>query len=207
MRILILSIIFLSAFYYFSPRSEEESSVARIDQVKVKMGAPERKTETNERALTVREKAKALPDNSEQAEFEEDSRDFQNDPVDNYDEERNQDQYNDIEEDSEADLHHETSMIDLEEGWNGELLNVLGRLEPYDAEALHKSYLEEKKAYHAGLEAMLNEGQNSPEAAMELEQIQAELDYQHQEKLKSILGPHYETVIDQYHQFMETTSH
>lgn len=181
--------------------------MARIDQVKVKMGAPERKTATSERILTKREKVKVQSEGNPQAKIEEDSQDFQEEPVDNYDEETNQDQYNEIEEDSEADLPQETSMTDLEEGWNGELLNVLGRLEPYDAEALHKSYLEEKKAYHIGLEAMLNEGQNSPEAAMELERIQAELDYQHQEKLKSILGPHYETVIDQYHQFMDTTSH
>lgn len=205
MRILILSIIFLSAFYYFSPRPNEESSTARIDLVKVKMAAPERKTTaSNERVLTVREKTKTRP--GEQSKIEEDSADFEEEPVDNYEEDLNENLATEASEDSEADLPRETSMTDLEEGWNGELLTILGRLEPYEAEALHKSYLQEKEAYHKGLEAMLNEGQNSAEAALELEQIQAELEQQHQEKLKNILGTHYESVMDQYHQFMEVTS-
>lgn len=206
MRILILSIIFLSAFYFLFPRSEEETSVTSIDQVKVKMAATERKAASAERVLTVHEKAKSASNKSQSARIDEDAQDFQEEPVDNYQDDPYEDQESDVEGDSEADLPAETSMMDLEEGWNGELLNILGRLEPYEAEALHKSYLQEQEAYHKGLEALLNEGQNSPEAAMELEQIQAEFDQQHQEKLKNILGPHYETVMDQYHQFMEVTS-
>lgn len=172
--------------------------------MKLKMGAPERKAATDERVLTVREKQKIRPAPTEAA--IENSEDFPEEPVDNIEEDVHDDSYSEETEDSEADLPQETSMTELEEGWNGELLNILGRLEPYEAEALHKSYLQEKEAYHKGLEAMLNEGQNSPEAAMELEQIQAELDHQHQEKLKTILGPHYESVMDQYQQFMEVTS-
>ena len=198
--------MFLSAFYYFAPRSNEETANIKIDQVKVKMGAPERKAASSERVLTVREKNKVGGNAAQAPKIDEDSQDFQEEPVDNYEEESYEEQDSAVEEDSEADLPVESTMSDFEEGWNGELLNILGRLEPYEAESLHKSYLQEKEAYHKGLEAMLNEGQNSPEAAMELEQIQAELDHQHQEKLRNILGPHYEAVMDQYQQYMEVTS-
>jgi t-SNARE complex subunit (syntaxin) len=47
---------------------------------------------------------------------------------------------------------------------------------------------------------------NSSEASEEIEQMVQQLDLKHQEKLKEILGTHYEAVRDAYNEYIDTAS-
>lgn len=192
MRILLLTILFVSSFYYFSAGDKTKSP--QIDSVKLKMGAPER---AEERILTV-EKTQKLPA-----------------PVPpevssaSGAEEEGVSEVSSTEEDESVseDLEHvqEVQWTELEEGWNNELKEMLSRLEPREGESMHTAYLSEQESYQAELDSLLNEKQqkSSYEAGREIDQLISQLEYKHQEKLKNILGAHYEAVRDHYEYFME----
>ncbi len=192
MRILLLTILFVSSFYYFS--AGEKSKSPQIDSVKLKMGAPER---AEERILTVDkvEKAPALAtaESSLTADAEEES----------------EPEVSSTEEDENVteDLEHvqEVQWTELEEGWNNELKEMLSRLEPREGESMHTAYISEQESYQSELDSLLNEKQqkSSYEAGREIDQLISQLEYKHQEKLKNILGAHYEAVRDHYDYFME----
>ncbi|MCM2351309.1 MAG: hypothetical protein NDI69_14905 [Bacteriovoracaceae bacterium] len=191
MRILLLTILFIGSFYYLSPREPELSPA--IDSIKIKMGAPKR---AEERALTV-EKLEETPAPAEVA------------PVVPAEEAKDEAEATEVsakdnEEDEKTDVQ-EVQWTELEEGWNNELKVVLSRLEPREGEAMHVAYMSEQESYQAELEALLNEKKQktSPDATVEMEQLIAQLDYKHQEKLKDIFGVHYETVREHYEYFME----
>jgi hypothetical protein len=107
-----------------------------------------------------------------------------------------------------GDLEHveEVQLNDLEEGWNNELKEMLGRLEPADGENIHKAYVSEQESYQAELDALMSEKQQktTEEATQEVEQLIGQLDQKHQEKLKEIFGAHYEAVRDGYESYMDS---
>lgn len=191
MRILLLTILFVSSFYYLSAGDKTKSP--QIDSVKLKMGAPER---AEERILTVEKVEKAPPAPSEASSSSEAA-------------EESESETSSAQEDETVteDLEHvqEVQWTELEEGWNNELKEMLGRLEPREGESMHTAYLSEQESYQAELDSLLNEKQqkSSYEAGREIDQLISQLEYKHQEKLKSILGAHYEAVRDHYEYFME----
>lgn len=193
-----LTILFIGSFYYLSPREPELSPA--IDSIKIKMGAPKR---AEERALTV-EKLEEKPATAEVAPVAptEEAKDEAEASLP--EEEASEVSAKDNEEDEKADVE-EVQWTELEEGWNNELKVVLSRLEPREGEAMHVAYMSEQESYQAELEALLNEKKQktSPDATVEMEQLIAQLDYKHQEKLKDIFGVHYETVREHYEYFME----
>lgn len=158
-----------------------------IDAVKLKMGAPDRA----ERILTV-EKPKALAPEMTSENTEGPSRDITSEDEGT--------------EDGQMDQVEEVQWTDLEEGWNTELKSMLGRLEPADGEEIYKTYMKEQESYQAELDSLMNEKQqkSSDEAINEIDQLIGQLDSKHQEKLKDILGAHYEAVRDQYQQYMDS---
>ena len=195
MRILILTALFVSGFYYFfgDNASKVERSVAQDDAVKMKSAAPAR----SERLLT----AKPAPqEESEEASAEE--------YVETAEDE------NLVEEDS-APVEHEAQptaedvgWTDLDAAWNGELKEFLGRLEPSDADNIHRNYMTEVEGYKAEVEALLNERQQkaSDEATSEVDQLISQLDQKHEDKLKDIFGAHYDAIRDHYSEFMQSNS-
>lgn len=109
-----------------------------------------------------------------------------------------------IEEEGSSDPHYG----DLEEAWNHELKALLNRLEPDEGEEIHKAYVMEKESFQAEMDALNNEKtqKTSEEAISEIDQLIATLDQKHQERLKEILGAHYEAVRDHYDQYMEASA-
>lgn len=185
MRILLLTILIVAPLYYFT--HEEEAPVPEIDSVKLKLGAPDRA----ERILTV-DKTKSVPEVKPEAPAEAPSRDITSE--DEGSAEEGMDQVDEVQ------------WTDLEEGWNNELKSMLGRLEPADGDDIYKSYMKEQEGYQAELDSLMNEKQQktSDEAISEIDQLIAQLDSKHQDKLKEILGAHYEAVRDQYQQYMDS---
>lgn len=187
MRVILLSILLAGSYFFFT--KEETKTVRReesIDSIKLKMSAQDR--DRAERLLTL-EKPKELPQSEDSASTERPEGEV------SYGAE-------------EGDLEHveEIQLNDLEEGWNAELKEMLNRLEPAEADNIHKAYLSEQESYQAEMDALMSEKQQktSEEAVLEVEQLISQLDQKHQDKLKEIFGAHYEAVRDGYQSFMES---
>jgi FtsZ-binding cell division protein ZapB len=193
MRIILLTILFLGPLYYFNQDEEVEplTQMDSVDSIKVLQGAPERIADTKiDGILTVDKPVEApslLVENTKQE---------SSSPASDEEE---------ITSDSEESTE-EVQWTDLDEGWNNELKAMLGRLEPEEGEDIYKNYTKQQEVYQAELESLQNEKQQktSDEAALEIDQLILQLDSKHQERLKDILGAHYEAVRDQYQQFMDT---
>lgn len=185
MRILLLTILFFAPIYYFT-RSEtpETPTSEKIDSVKLKMGAPDR----HERELTVDKKQVRAPA-----------------VVETPKEEVTEVSQNDVIEENAHDFQ-QAHWTDLEEGWNNELKDMLLRLEPADGEEIFQRYTKELEAYQAELDALMNEKQQkeTDEEALEVDQMIVQLDAKHQDRLKEILGAHYDAVRDQYQLYMDS---
>lgn len=188
MRILTLTILFFSAIYYLNKGPEDTNSNA--DTLVLKQSAPDRA----ERILTV-DKPKVLPDSEEVV-----SDLQQNDTQD-----ENEEEFSDS--DEEMDRAEEVQISEIEEGWNSELKSVLNRLEPVEGDNIHKTYLEEQQNYQNMLDNLMNEKglKTSNEASLEVDQMITQLDQKHQERLKEILGTHYEAIRDQYEEYIENS--
>ncbi len=106
----------------------------------------------------------------------------------------------------EVDEMEGVEWTDLEEGWSAELKGLLNRLEPADGDEIYKTYMKEQEVYQAELDALINEKhqKTSRDAALEIDQLISQLDSKHQDRLKDILGAHYEAVRDQYQQYLES---
>jgi hypothetical protein len=183
MRILILTTLFLAPIYYFTHEEAPVTSEISIDSVKVKMGAPKRQEESAKTKIkpVAAEKSSASSENFvEQVGHTEDE---------------------------DPNHFQEISNNDLEADWNSELKDMLGRLEPAESEEIHKSYIAQQESYQAELDALLNEKEQktTDEEINEIEQSLAQLDQNHQNRLKEILGAHYEAVRDYYSDFVEAS--
>lgn len=189
MRIIVLSILICGSYYFLT--KEESKILPEIDSVKLKMAANDR--DRVERILTV-DKPKLSPEEVAAAGVPENTEDKPMGEVSSGAE------YGDLEHVEEVQLN------DLEEGWNNELKEMLGRLEPAEGENIHKSYLSEQESYQAELDALMSEKQQktTEEASQEVEQLIGQLDQKHQDKLKEIFGAHYEAVRDGYETYMDS---
>lgn len=185
MRIIVLTLLFLTPLYFFN--REEKTSVPEIDSIKVKISAPDRE----ERLLTT---DKPLQPQTHSVNREITA--VQSTP-------EVSSTFSDIEQTNEVELR------DLEADWNSELKEMLLRLEPMDGEEIHRSYLQEQENYQTELNALLDEKQQKTDEQeiVEIEYMIGQLDFLHQEKLKEILGAHYDAIRDHYDYFMESTSY
>ncbi len=194
MRILFLILLFALPYYFYT--KEETPVSSQVDQVKLKMGAPNRLDGEEDRMLTSGEERPEEAEETPEASVEEESAHA----------EENQE----MSSSEEADVRQEEEVQfnDLEEGWNKELKEMLTRLEPAEGEEIHKAYTQEQENYQAELDALLNEKsqKTTDEAVHEIEQLVGQLDQKHQEKLKDILGAHYEAVRDGYEAYMDSAS-
>jgi hypothetical protein len=189
MRILTLTILFFSAIYYFNQEPTITDSSA--DTLIIKQSAPDRA----ERILTV-EKPKLVPESDEivsDLQVSETSKEEEAEEA--------------TEEGENLDGAEEVQISEIEEGWNSELKSMLNRLEPIDGDHIHKTYLEEQQNYQAMLDNLMNDKElkTSTEAALEVDQLMTQLDQKHQERLKEILGTHYESIRDHYEEYLESS--
>jgi hypothetical protein len=195
MRILFLTILFLAPLYYFSSGNAPEPE---SDSIALKVSAPDR----IERILTVEPTKKAEPQESSEPTTLSAETDQASDEEAEVTEERAP-----AGEDEEG--VEEVHMSDIEESWNGELKQILNRLEPAEGDDIHQAYLQEQENYRVMVDSLMSEktDKTSKEASLEIEQMIQQLDHNHQERLKEILGPHFEAVRDSYDQYMETATH
>jgi hypothetical protein len=189
MRILTLTILFFSAIYYLN--QEPTVSDSNADTLVIKQSAPDRA----ERILTV-DKPKSLPESDEVVS------DLQESEIS---QEESSEEATDNEEN--LDGAEEIQISEIEEGWNSELKSVLNRLEPVDGDGIHKTYLEEQQNYQSMLDNLMSDKnlKTSKEAELEVDQLITQLDQKHQERLKEILGTHYEAIRDQYEEYLESS--
>ncbi len=188
MRILLLTILFAAPVYLFTRESEKPEGPA-IDAIKLKMGAPDRAVPPT-----------PIPDVETPVSA----------PVVAPVEESNSRAPADVEDPEEASAEEEGEVPEViaaepASSWNDELKSTLGRLEPAEGEAIFNSYANEQKIYQAELDALKTEKEQktSDLAASEVDQLISQLEGKHQERLKGILGPHYEAVRDQYQDYLE----
>ena len=191
MRILILTILFFSGFYYFSSDNEVASNPVRsksqVDSIKVKSSAPDRAERilTSKKVETPAPSTASEPDSTVGREISsaEEEEDYTH----------------------EDDRVEEVPATDLDQAWNHELKDVLNRLEPAEGDNIHKSYMAELESYKTEMEALMSEKQNlGPEAAIEAEQTISQLDQKHEDNLKEIFGAHYDAVRDHYQEYMQS---
>lgn len=189
MKILLLAILVALPFYYFT-KDKTTRPDDRIDSIKLKMGAPNRTKEVKVVDLVA--------------------------DVNSADDELQKDAISDIADDEQSEAgpsmlaanEDEVEVNDIEEGWDAELKEMLDRLEPAESESIYKAYTQEKEAYQAELDSLLSEKnqKTSDESVREIEELVSQLDLKHQDRLKDILGAHYEAVRDGYEAYMESAS-
>lgn len=190
MRILILTILFASGFYYLNNSREKVVTAptptkpkAELDSIKVFASAPDRA----ERILTAKPVEKPAVVESESTSGREISS-------------------SEEEEDYTYEDEHveEVSNPDLDQAWNHELKDVLNRLEPAEGDNIHKAYMAEVESYKAEMDALMSEKQSqSSELGLESEQMISQLDQKHEDNLKEIFGAHYDAVRDHYQEYMQ----
>jgi hypothetical protein len=184
MRIILLTILFLGPLYYFN--QEETPAVVpaavSIDSIRLKMGAPDRieprPTQIDQnRVPQAQETTPLAPETSSIGQ----------------------------EQESDQDLVEDVQLSDLEEGWSQELKAMLLRLEPLDGADIHTAYFGQQASYQAELDSLLNEKEQktTDDAVMEIDYLINHLEETHQNKIKEILGAHYEAVRDHYEDFMD----
>jgi hypothetical protein len=187
MRVVVLTFLFLGSYYFFFPK--EKKAVPEIDSIKLKVSAPERA----ERILTVKEpKFELASEPSSEADASETPAPEEGPS---------------LAEPKEEDLEHveEVQWGELEDSWNSELKDVLSRLEPVEADNIHKAYLTEQENYQAELDALMNAlNEKDSKGKLEVDQLIGELEEKHEAKLREIFGAHYEAIQDHYHEFVET---
>lgn len=180
MRILILTALFIAPVYYFYQKEDVPKNSQRIDMVRVKMAGPRRPAVTKVTPAPQEERV--------QEEVEEQRAPLETQSF------------------SEEIIPQDVTYSDIEEGWSEALLEFLDRVEPEDAQKIHKAYLAEQEAYQAETDALLNEKHQKItfEEVQELEQAIIYLEEAHQGALREILGAHYEAVRDHYEYYMDS---
>ena len=200
MRIILLTILFVLPFYFFT-RKENTSSQPSIDSIKVKLSGLQRQKKIISSAPekpSIAEKAALSP-----VVVDPPQEQLEDDPI-------GPTEGVPTRQPAEINSEHfaEVETSDTEDSWNSELKEMLARLEPEDSEEIHKSYLMQQEAYRLEVESLLNEKsqKTTDEAALEIDYLLSELDQRHQYRLKEILGAHYEAVGDHYEDFMDEAS-
>jgi hypothetical protein len=184
MRILILSAIFLACFYYFLPSPQES---AQVDALEMRVSAPTRQVQSEPPPL------EQTTDNDIATEVSEEE------PPQNVV----------VEVDPQvsavpADVAQveESPESDQEKDWLDELSHVLMMVEPEQGEEMFNTYVAEKKSFQSILEEVIQDNQKNPD----IENLIAEIEEKHEERLKEILGRHYEEIKDHQSKFMEATA-
>lgn len=189
-----MAVLFFVSFYYFWPKEDKGAPPQRIkiDSVELKMGAPDRA----ERVLTTPKKQEIVAkETTEEKVVLESSNEVERTPAV---------EVSASEEDALEQIE-EMSWSETESAWNGELKEILYRMDPQESENIHKAYMGERESFLSEIEGLMNEKKQktSPEAAQEIEQMIAGLEEKHEEKIKEIFGSNYEAIREQYDNYME----
>jgi len=99
---------------------------------------------------------------------------------------------NEIHQDYDEDDLSQLPWDDIEEGWKIQLKEFLVSIDPLKADDMFNAYLEEKKKYVERID--FSDQETAPEAFVEHDADQGEVERMHGENLKDIFGEHYSQV-------------
>jgi hypothetical protein len=179
MRILTLSLAFLSLFYYFWPSQKTQ---VEIDAIKVQVSAPERPA----RSVAMREpvaqkKSINRQGREELAEVE---------PAMSSTPEQNLEHY------------EEVPVNEIEKEWHEQLAETLSILEPQHGPVMFEAFMQEKESFQVELDTLIRNNQKS----YDLEYLIEDLEFKHEERIKEIFGAYYEELKFQEGKYMESLS-
>ncbi len=174
--------VLTSSYYLFSPRADRSEE---LDSLKIGLSAPKRLPKSIEKvALEVQEgplASEAALKEIEKAEGEADLADS--------------------EEGKQIEHTEEVAPVDHEKNWLDELSQIITGLEPEFGEEMFDAYVSERGSFQAGLDELVRENQKN----QDIDDMIANLENQHEERIKEIFGQHYETIKEQQNKFLETT--
>lgn len=199
MRIILLTILIILPVYYL--KHEDSKKSPKIDAIKLKSSAPERA----ERILTVEQ----VNSSKMSAAIQSDSGEQENiHSIDDEDVEQSHREslLEEVEEIEEVEQVEEVQISEVEENWNNELKDILNRLDPIQGDEIHSSYIQEQESYKAMMQSLVSEKEQktSEEALSEIDNLISQLEDKYQEKIRSILGPHYDAVNELHDEYLQS---
>lgn len=197
MRILLLTILIILPFYYFKHSDNEKSP--KIDAIKLKSSAPDRA----ERILTVEPTKPSNLTSNNGSEDENIDNSIEDEQIE---ESHRESSFEEVEEVDEVEEVEEVQTSEVEENWNNELKDILNRLDPIEGDEIHSAYLQEQEAYKAMMESLVSEKEQktSEEALSEIDNLISQLEEKYQEKIRTILGPHFEAVNELHAEYLQS---
>ncbi len=107
--------------------------------------------------------------------------------------------------DPDDETETQATISNPEQAWQGELKDILVRLEPEDGEVIYNAYIAENENYQSEIEALSQEkNKGGRGVAGEFESIMGQVEKKHEDRLKELLGGHYEEVQQHHQEFMES---
>jgi BMFP domain-containing protein YqiC len=202
MRIFILTTIFASFFSW--TKFNQEKPAPKIDSLKI------RQSGLKKSQLQIREvkkefhvhnlKKKTLDDHEVLDKSEDDESFSENHVEENLSDESNVNREITSEISQEDEQHSED--IPFDSAWSSEFGHLIQELEPEQADEIFNAYVTERENFQNQLQELVK----SEEENSDLESYISDLENQHEEKLKEILGVHYEVVKEHHTKFLESHS-
>lgn len=175
-----LFILIAAIFYYYVT---PQRGMVSIDAVKLKMSSIQKPKSTIRKAQT------PTFEKMEVTDFETET---VSDSAVSFVSDEEQD---DVDDDRAETEHTDPGAGDPSAAWHAELKDLLVRLEPEDGETLFNAYMSERENFQAELDALFQEkNKGGRGVAGEFDGIISQLEKKHEEKLKELLGGHYEEV-------------
>jgi hypothetical protein len=194
MRMMSLFIVFFLALYSFLPRRQKGVT---IDSIKTKLSAIQ----------NTRPAQKQMALTQIQPEKKNDSNDADNGPVVSSNEDESEIQ---VAQAADSSVPWE----ELQKGWENDLKDTLIRLEPEDGEVIFNSYLQEKENHQTELDGLfqdksagVDKTRAPSEVSTDFDQMVGQVDQKHQERLKEILGAHYDEINKRHDEYEESIQH
>lgn len=101
---------------------------------------------------------------------------------------------------------------EIEKGWESEVKEALIRLDPLDGEAIYNAYLTERENHKSEVDGLFSANKEEGGRAPSMITTSADaaigsLDQKHDERLKEILGTHYEEINKRHQEYLESIQH
>ncbi len=103
---------------------------------------------------------------------------------------------------------------ELQKGWENDLKDTLIRLEPEDGEVIFNAYLQEKENHQTELDnlfqdksAGVDKTRAPSDVPSDFDQMVGQVDQKHQERLKEILGAHFDEINKRHDEYEESIQH
>lgn len=183
MRIIGIFLVVLGGLYFFNPKEE---AVNNLDIVKLKASSIKR--------LPTADTSRAVTTHTIVAPSETQVQD-ENLAPESHVSELPDDEVAEVENDDDLAADADVPWEELKNGWREQLHTVLSDIDPENGEDIYSAYMTENNAYEAEMAKL--ELRDSDD----VQTLMGQLESRHEERLKEILGKHYQEVTDQHQQY------